>query len=144
MLSDTIAFGSIDKKTDDALVFNKKTKSVLIDEYRRSWARRYLREARADLEEAERTPSASYDLKLEALKKAQSSIYFSLGCPEQISQIVEHSILNNVEVKNPVLRCLLAIEYKIQQIIDSYSENNEVEQVPEIVQIASSIVDLYT
>ena len=42
------------RKIQDSVIFDLSKKSILIDEYRRSWAQRYIREAKADLEEAER------------------------------------------------------------------------------------------
>ena len=126
------------------MIFDLSKKSILIDEYRRSWAQRYIREAKADLEEAERNPSVANDLKLEAMKKAQASVYFSLGSPEDIRKIIEYCISHKVQPKDPVLKYLLGFESDIQLTTDLLSLNGEDQEVSAMVRIASDIVALYT
>jgi len=50
-------------------------------DYRKGWALRYLREAKAELLAAQKTPSIAHSLILEAMRKAQAAIYYSLGDP---------------------------------------------------------------
>jgi len=66
---------------------NSQTKELIIgkilmmDYYRRGWALRYLREAKAELEAARKIPYMAPSLVLEAIRKARSAIYYSLGEP---------------------------------------------------------------
>ena len=53
----------------------------MMDEYRRGWALRYLREAKAELEAARTVPYMSSSLVLESIRKARNAIYYSLGEP---------------------------------------------------------------
>jgi len=118
----------------------------LINNYRKGWALRYLREAKADLIAAQKTPYMSPGLVLEALRKAQAAIYFSLGDPPSIEALVRQTILNKQIVKEPVLRCLVEIERTVHEVAQ-LSESDQEEAIKEtdgIVQIASDIVKLFT
>jgi hypothetical protein len=53
----------------------------MMDDYRRSWALRYLREAKAELQAARKMPYMAPSLVLEAIRKARNAIYYSLGEP---------------------------------------------------------------
>src|SRR3972149_9294118 len=97
----------------------------LIDSYRKGWALRYLREAKAELIAAQKTPYMAPSLILEAMRKAQAAIYFSLGDPPSIEALVRQTILRKEIVKEPVLRCLVEIErtvYEVAQLSDSDQE----------------------
>jgi hypothetical protein len=118
----------------------------LINNYRKGWALRYLREAKADLTAAQKTPYMTASLVLEALRKAQAAIYFSLGDPPSIEGLVRQTILNKQVVKEPVLRCLVEIErtaHEVAQLSESDQEK-AMKETEDIVQIASEIVKLFT
>ena len=50
---------------------------MMIDGYRKGWALRYLREAKAELSAAQKMPTIAPNLILEAMRKAQVAIYYT-------------------------------------------------------------------
>ena len=82
-----------------------RNSSLLVDEYRKSWVLRYLREARADLEVAEENPYIEPDPVIEALKKTQLALQHLLGEPPIINGIVQAAVLGEEETKDPALQC---------------------------------------
>jgi len=115
--------------------------------YRKGWALRYLREARAELVAAQKTPSIAHSLILESMRKAQAAIYYSLGDPAFIESIVYQAFYIQQQMTDePVLKCLIEIERTIQ-ILSQKSDSElpeTIKQVNNIVQIASDIVELFT
>ena len=121
-------------------------KLPLINGYRKGWALRYIREARAELAAAQKIQPMASNLLLEAMRKAQVAIYYSLGEPAFVENIVRQMIVGGKAVTDPVLRCLVEIENMIQefsQMPDSGDEQTK-KQVDELVEIASDIVQLFT
>jgi len=118
----------------------------LIDDYQKGWALRYLREARAELTAAQKTPHMTSALLLEAMKKAQAAIYYSLGDPASVQAIVRQTILTKQTVEDPILRCLVEIERTVQQVAQVPESDREkaLKQADDLVQIASDIVKLFT
>ncbi len=118
----------------------------LINDYRRGWAIRYLREAKAELVAAQKTPYMASSLILEAIRKAQAAIYYSLGDPSSLEAIVRQTILKNQAVKDPVLRCLVEIERTVQGVAQTSESDREgaFKEADDIIQIASDIVKLFT
>ena len=118
-----------------------------IGEYRKGWALRYLREAKAELLAAQKTPSIAHSLIIEAVRKAQAAIYYSLGDPAFIESIVYQAFSSQKKTSNdPVLNCLVEIERTIQvlsQTPDSAIPRTIV-QVDDMMQTASDIVELFT
>ena len=119
----------------------------MMGNYRKGWALRYLREAKAELLAAEKTPSIAHSLILEAMREAQAAIYYSLGEPAFIESIVYQSFYSQqVSSDDPVLKCLIEIERMIQKL--SQTSDSELPKtmrhVGGIVQIASDIVELFT
>lgn len=115
--------------------------------YRKGWALRYLREAKAELLAAQKTPSIAHSLILEAMRKAQAAIYYSLGDPAFIESIVFQAFYSQQQsADEPVLRCLIEIERMIQKL--SQMPDGELPEtlkhVDGIVRIASDIVELFT
>jgi len=118
-----------------------------IGSYRRGWALRYLREAKAELLAAQKTPSIAHSLILEAMRKAQAAIYYSLGDPAFIESIVYQAFLTQQQLTDePVLKCLIEIERTIQMISQTPDSefSKTIEHVDDIVRIASDIVELFT
>ena len=118
----------------------------LINNYRKGWALRYMREAKAELTAAQKTPYMAPGLILEAMRKAQAAIYYSLGDPPSIEAIVHQMVFKKQLVKDPVLRCLVEIERTVQegaQVPESDLEK-AMKQADEIIQIAGDVVKLFT
>ncbi len=82
---------------------------MILDEYRKGWALRYIREAKDELKTSSQAPQP-LDLIVDAARKAQTSIYFSLGEPSLIGSLVSEVSEAVDFVENPVLRCLTGIE----------------------------------
>ena len=118
----------------------------MTNNYRKGWALRYLREAKAELTAAQKTPYMAPSLILEALRKAQAAIYYSLGEPTFIASIVHETLYTKQFVEDPVLKFLVEIERTVQQIAQRpRSDSGKVmEQVNDLVQLASEIVELFT
>lgn len=118
----------------------------LINNYQRGWALRYMREAKAELTAAQKTPYMAPGLILEAMRKAQAAIYYSLGDPPSIEAIVRQTVFKRQLVKDPVLRCLVEIELTVQEVAQVPESDLEkaLKQADEIVQIARDIVKLFT
>lgn len=116
------------------------------DNYRKGWALRYLREAKAELTAAQNTPPMAPTLVLEAMKKAQEAIYYSLGDPASIGLIVRQTLQDTEVIKDPILRCLVEIERTVQQAIQTPKANRQeaIKRADKLVQIASEIVELLT
>ena len=120
---------------------------MLISDYQKGWALRYLREAKAELTAAQKTPYLAPSLVFEAMRKAQIAIYYSLGEPAFVEGIVHETIRNKGElVKDPILKCLVEIELSMQQLAQMPEVNQEkaMEQASGIIQTASDIVKLFT
>lgn len=118
-----------------------------IGNYRKGWALRYLREAKAELLAAQKTPSIAHSLILESMRKAQAAIYYSLGDPAFIESIVYQAFDSREQLTNePVLKCLIEIErtiLKLSQTTDSELPET-IKYVDDILEIASEIVELFT
>ena len=119
---------------------------MLISDYQKGWALRYLREAKAEITAAQKTPYLAPSLVLEAMRKAQVAIYYSLGEPAFVEGIVQETIRNKRLIEDPFLRCLVEIELSIQQLIQTPEADQEdtMKQASGIIQIASDIVELFT
>jgi hypothetical protein len=117
----------------------------LMNNYRKGWALRYLREAKAELAAAQNIPYMGSSMILEAMKKAQVAVYYSLGDPKSVEGVVYQTILKKNAQDEPVLRCLVEIERMVQQIAMASELDREktLEHACEVVQIASDIVKLF-
>ena len=118
----------------------------MVNNYQKGWALRYLREARAELTAAQKTPQMASSLILEAMRKAQAAIYYSLGEPVFIEAIVRQTARKNQVIEEPVLRCLVEIERTVRQVAQTPESDRDraVNQVDSLIQIASDIVELFT
>ncbi|MEM1540986.1 MAG: hypothetical protein QXJ07_06395 [Candidatus Bathyarchaeia archaeon] len=115
----------------------------MMDQYRRGWALRYLREAKAELEAARKMPYMAPSLVLEAIRKARNAIYYSLGEPAFIENVVREAIEKMQFRNDPVLRCLVEIEGMMQQMtqLEEVNEEKAVKQADNLIQLASEIVE---
>jgi len=118
----------------------------MMDEYRKGWALRYLREAKAELEAARKLPYMAPSLVLEAIRKARNAIYYSLGEPAFIEIVVKEEAGKLQATNDPVLRFLVEIEETVQQLSQLEEVDGEkiVRQADTLVQIASDIVETLT
>jgi hypothetical protein len=116
-----------------------------MDGYRKGWATRYLREARAELTAAKKTPYMAGGFIIEALTKAQAAIYYSLGDPSFIVPIVHETLRNRQNVEEPILNFLVEIEKTLQQLAHNPQTDNEktMEHVNDIIEFTSEIVGLF-
>ncbi|MEM3730272.1 MAG: hypothetical protein QW667_02045 [Candidatus Bathyarchaeia archaeon] len=117
-----------------------------MDEYRRSWALRYLREAKAELEAARKIPYMAPNLILEAIRKARNAIYYSLGEPAFVEIVVREAAEKTQTIEDPILRFLIEIEETIQQILqmEELNEEKAMKQADSLVKLASDIIETLT
>ncbi len=116
---------------------------AMMDQYRRGWALRYLREAKAELEAARKMPYMAPSLIVEAIRKARNAIYYSLGEPAFIENVVKEAVEKMQFRNDPVLRCLVEIEGMMQQMaqLEKVNEEKAVKQADNLIQLASEIVE---
>jgi len=117
-----------------------------MDEYRKGWALRYLREAKAELEAARKIPYMAPGLVLEAIRKARNAIFYSLGEPAFIEILIREEVTKNPNTSDSFLRFLIEIESIIQQISQLEEVNSDamMKQADSIVEIATDIVETLT
>jgi hypothetical protein len=118
----------------------------MMDEYRKGWALRYLREAKAELEAARNMPYMAPSLVLEAIRKARNAIYYSLGEPAFIEIVIRETAEKTQEIVDPVLRCLVEIEEAVQQLaqVEEIDGEKAMKQADNLIQLASDIVETLT
>jgi hypothetical protein len=117
-----------------------------MDHYRKGWALRYLREAKAELEAARKVPYMAPSLLLEAIRKARNAIYYSLGEPAFIEILVRDEVGKTRPTNDSILRFLVEIEETVQQLSQLEEVNGEaiMQQADTLVQIAADIVETLT
>jgi hypothetical protein len=118
----------------------------MMDQYRKGWALRYLREAKAELEAARKIPYMAPSLVLEAIRKARNAIYYSLGEPAFIEILVREEVMKNRATNDSILRFLMEIEAIVQQMSQLEEVNGDamMKQADLIVGIATDIVETLT
>ena len=118
---------------------------VMLDDYRKGWAQRYIREARDELRTSQKT-SYSLSLIVDAARKAQAAIYFSLGDPASVERVVNEVSDGAKTAESPVLRCLVDIERALQKMesLPVSASEEAFREADEIIRIASGLVDFVT
>ncbi len=118
----------------------------MMDEYRRGWAHRYLREAKAELDAAKKMPYMAPSLLLEAIRKARNAIYYSLGEPAYIEVLVREEVGKPKPANDVILRFLIEIEETVQQLaqIEEINGDAMMKQADTLVQVASEFVETLT
>ncbi|MCW4010913.1 MAG: hypothetical protein NWF05_09890 [Candidatus Bathyarchaeota archaeon] len=118
----------------------------MMDEYRRGWAHRYLREAKAELEAAQKIPYMAPNLYMEAIRKARNAIYYSLGEPAFIEVLIRDELGKPKPENDVILRFLIDMENTVQQLSELEEVNGEavMRQADTIVQVASEFVQTLT
>ncbi len=117
----------------------------MVNGCQKGWALRYLREAKAELVAAQKTPYMAPGLILEALRKAQGAIYYSLGEPAFVGAIVHENLLEE-SIDDPILRFLVEVERMVQRVAQSPDSSHEdaMEEASVVVELASDVVRLFT
>ncbi len=118
----------------------------MMDAYRRGWALRYLREAKAELEAARKMPYMAPSMVLEAIRKARNAIYYSLGEPAFIENIIRETARQSQTIHDPVLRCLIEVEIMVQRMAQLGEADGEqaIKKADNLIQLASDIVETMT
>jgi hypothetical protein len=120
----------------------------LMDRYRKGWALRYLREAKAELEAARKMPYMASSLVLESIRKARNAIYYSLGEPAFIEILIRETAerTQTQPITDPVLKCLVEIEEIIQQLaqLEQVDGEKAMKQADNLLQLATDIVETLT
>ncbi|MFA5572618.1 MAG: hypothetical protein WC046_03280 [Candidatus Bathyarchaeia archaeon] len=118
----------------------------MMDAYRKGWALRYIREARAELEAARKIPYMAPSLVLEAIRKARNAIYYSLGEPAFIEILIREEVTKKHTTNDSILRFLMEVETIVQQISQLEETNGDamMKQADSIVDIATAIVETLT
>jgi len=118
----------------------------MMDNYRKGWALRYLREAKAELQAARKMPYMAPSLVLEAVRKARNAIYYSLGEPAFIETIIRETAERAQTIEDPVLRCLVQVEGTLQQLaqVEEVDGERAMKQADDLVHLASEIVETLT
>ena len=117
-----------------------------MDQYRRGWALRYLREAKAELEAARKMPYMAPSLVLEAARKARNAVYYSLGDPSFVEGVVRETVETMQTVTDPFLKCLVEIEGAVLQLAQTEEVDGEkaMKKADSLVQLASEIIETIT
>jgi hypothetical protein len=120
----------------------------MMDGYRRGWALRYLREAKAELEAARKVPFMAPSLVLEAIRKARNAIYYSLGEPAFIEIVIRETAekMQGQPATDPILKFLVDIESMVQQLaqIEEMDSEQAMKRADGLVSIAQEIVEALT
>ena len=118
----------------------------MMDGYRRGWALRYLREAKAELEAARKMPYMAPSLVLESIRKARNAIYYSLGDPAFVEIVVREAAERTQTIEDPVLKCLVEVEIVVQRLGQMQDIDGEkaMKQADSLVQLATDIVETLT
>jgi hypothetical protein len=120
----------------------------MMDNYRRGWALRYLREAKAEIEAAKTMPYMAPSLVLEAVRKARNAIYYSLGEPAFVEIVIRETAekMQGQTIDDPVLKFLVEIDGMVQQLAQLEEMDGErvMKQADSLVQIAQEIVEILT
>lgn len=114
-----------------------------MDAYRKGWALRYLREAKAELQAARKMPYMAPSLILEAIRKARNAIYYSLGEPAFVEIAVRETAEKTEAAEDPVLKTLIDVEGVVQQLaqVEEIDGERAMKQADSLVQLASEIVE---
>lgn len=118
----------------------------MMDGYRRSWALRYLREAKAELEAARKMPYMAPSLVLESIRKARNAIYYSLGEPAFVEIVIREAAERTQAIEDPVLKCLVEVEETVQRLAQMQEVDGEkvMKQADSLLQLATDIVETLT
>lgn len=117
-----------------------------MDQYRKGWAFRYLREAKAELEAAQKMPYMAPSLVLEAIRKARNAIYYSLGEPAFIEILLREEVVKNPQTNDSILKFLMDLEGTVQALSEVEEVNSDamMKQADTLVNMATEFVETLT
>jgi len=118
----------------------------MMDQYRKGWAFRYIREAKAELEAAQKMPYMAPGLVLEAMRKARSAIYYSLGEPAFIETLLREEIIKNPQTNDSILRFLINLESTVEALshVEEINSDAIMKQAGTLVNVATEFVETLT
>jgi hypothetical protein len=118
----------------------------MMDQYRTGWAFRYLREAKAELEAAQKMPYMAPNLILEAIRKARNAIYYSLGEPAFIEILLRDELVKNPQTNDSILKFLIELESTVEALSHAEEINSDVmmKQADTLVNVATEFVETLT
>lgn len=119
----------------------------MMDPFRKGWALRYLREAKAELQAARKMPYMAQSLVLEAVRKARNAVYYSLGEPAFVETVIREAAEKNPDaIEDPILKCLVEIEGIVHQLaqVEEVDGEKAMKQADSLVELASDIVEILT
>ncbi|MEM2168693.1 MAG: hypothetical protein QXS10_02520 [Candidatus Bathyarchaeia archaeon] len=119
---------------------------LLVDIYQKGWALRCLREAIDEIKIVQKD-SRAIDLIFDALRKVQIAVYYSLGEPLLIDNIVNEVIERALPLNNPVLKYLIDIKKfigRLESALYEHPDNISFRELDEIISMASKIINLMT
>jgi hypothetical protein len=118
----------------------------MMDQYRKGWAFRYLREAKAELEAAQKMPYMAPSLVLEAIRKARNAIYYSLGEPAFIEILLREEVMKGSQTTDSVLKFLIGLESTVEALSQVEEVNSDVmlKQADTLVNVATEFVETLT
>ncbi|MDR2719345.1 MAG: hypothetical protein LBC03_00880 [Nitrososphaerota archaeon] len=118
----------------------------MMDQYRRGWAFRYIREAKAELEAAQKMPYMAPGLLLEAMRKARSAIYYSLGEPAFIELLLRDEITKEPQTDDSILKFLIELESTVEALSHAEEVNSDalMKQADTLVNVATEFVETLT
>ena len=121
-------------------------RTLMMDQYRRGWAFRYLREAKAELEAAKKMPYMAPGLALEAIRKARNAIYYSLGEPAFIELLLRDELAKNTHIDDSILRFLIELESTVEVLSHAEEINSDamMKQADTLVNVATEFVETLT
>jgi len=121
---------------------------LFVDEYRKGWAFRYLREAKADLSTAEKSPPLmAISVAILAMKKAQAAVYYSLGDPVYLEPMIRQIAEGKNHIPDSLLRCLVKIERKIRahsEMTENIIKEVALREAHAVVEVTTDIVEAVT
>lgn len=117
-----------------------------MDQYRKGWAFRYIREAKAELEAAQKMPYMASGLVLEAIRKARSAIYYSLGEPAFIETLLREEVIKNPQTNDSILRFLINLESTVEVLshVEEINSDAIMKQAGILVNVATEFVETLT
>ncbi|MCL1978420.1 MAG: hypothetical protein FWG55_10050 [Candidatus Bathyarchaeota archaeon] len=118
----------------------------MMDQYRKGWAFRYLREAKAELEAAQKMPYMAPSLVLEAIRKARNAIYYSLGEPAFIEILLREEVAKNSQTNDSILKFLIELEGTVEALSQVEEVNSDLmmKQADTLVNMATEFVETLT
>jgi len=117
-----------------------------MDQYRKGWAFRYLREAKAELEAAKKMPYMAPNLLLDAIRKARNAIYYSLGEPAFIEVLLREELVKNPQTNDAILKFLIELEGTVEVLSHAEEVNSDamMKQADTLVNVATEFVEILT